>query len=120
MANKITKREVINGLMNGTIEVTSEVAQNYLAHELELLDKKSANKKDTKKQIENQGIKATIAETLATIGRGTVSEIMKANAELGELSNQKISALLKQMVDDGNVIKTIEKKTSIFSMVEGE
>lgn len=116
MANKMTKREVINGLLNGTIEVGSEVAKNYLNHELELLDRKGANKKATKTQEANVEIKKVILETLGQIGSGTVSAIIKANDELSEFSNQKISALLRQLVDSEEVVKSTEKKVSTFAL----
>ena len=51
MANKITKREIITNLMNGTMLATDEVAQAYFAHELELLDKKSQNRKPAAENI---------------------------------------------------------------------
>ena len=33
-------------------------------------------------------------------------------------SNQKLSALLKKLVDAGRVIKTVDKKKSYFSVAE--
>lgn len=84
---------------------------------IEQLDKKNTNKKPTKTQELNVGLKDTIVATLNTIGLpATVTAIMKFDATLGEQSNQKITALLKQLVDSGEVVKTIEKKVSYFSV----
>lgn len=120
MANKITKREVINMMMGEAVVKANPTYLAYLEHELELLDNKAKNKKATKTQEENVGIKNVILDTLARIGSGTISEIQSANAELSALSNQKVSALVRQLVDSGKVTKTIDKKKSIFSLANGE
>lgn len=123
MANKITKREVINAMLADETIKTNEVYVAYLSHELELLDKKIANKKATKAQEANAGIKEIILATLSTMS-GTVTEIQAASVELSELSNQKVSALLRQLCESGEVTKKADKKKSIFSLtsleVEGE
>ena len=120
MANKITKREVIGMMMNEEVVKANPTYVAYLENELALLDKKASNKKATKTQEENVGIKATILEVLATIGRGTVTDIQNSNEKLSALSNQKVSALVRQLVESGKVVKTVEKKKSIFSLVESE
>ena len=120
MANKITKREVIGMMMNEEVVKANPTYVAYLENELALLDKKARNKKATKTQEENVGIKATILEVLATIGSGTVTDIQNGNAELSAFSNQKVSALVRQLVESGKVVKTVEKKKSIFSLAESE
>lgn len=120
MANKITKREVIGMLMNEEVVKANPTYVAYLENELALLDKKAQNKKATKTQEQNVGIKTTILEVLATIGSGTVTDIQNGNEELFALSNQKVSALVRQLVESGEVVKTIDKKKSIFSLAESE
>ena len=120
MTNKITKREVIGMMMKEEVVKANPTYVAYLENELALLDKKARNKKATKTQEENVGIKATILEVLATIGSGTVTDIQNGNAELSALSNQKVSALVRQLVESGKVVKTVEKKKSIFSLAESE
>lgn len=120
MANKITKREVIGMMMNEEVVKANPTYVAYLENELALLDKKASNKKATKTQEENVGIKATILEVLATIGSGTVTDIQNGNAELSALSNQKVSALVRQLVESGDVVKTVDKKKSIFSLAKTE
>ena len=116
MANKITKREVIGMMMNEEVVKANPTYVAYLENELALLDRKASNKKATKTQEENVGIKATILEVLAIIGSGTVTDIQNGNAELSALSNQKVSALVRQLIESGKVVKTVEKKKSIFSL----
>ena len=125
MANKITKREVINAMLADVAINGNETYVAYLKNELALIEKKAQNKKATKTQEENKGIKSVILETLASIGSGTITDIQNANSDLAELSNQKVSALVRQLVETGEVVKTTDKKKSIFSLatvdeVEGE
>ena len=120
MANKITKREVIGMMMNEEVVKANSTYVAYLENELALLDKKAQNKKATKTQEQNVGIKATILKVLATIGSGTVTDIQNGNEELSTLSNQKVSALVRQLVESGEVVKTTDKKKSIFSLAKSE
>ena len=120
MANKITKREVIKMMMNEEVVKANPTYVAYLENELALLDKKAQNKKATKTQEQNIGIKATILKVLATIGSGTVTDIQNGNEELSALSNQKVSALVRQLVESGEVVKTTDKKKSIFSLAKSE
>mgnify|MGYP003475330682 FL=1 len=120
MANKITKREVIGMMMNEEVVKANPTYVAYLENELALLDKKAQNKKATKTQEQNVGIKATILKVLATIGSGTVTDIQNGNEELSALSNQKVSALVRQLVESGDVVKTTDKKKSIFSLAKSE
>ena len=120
MANKITKREVIGMMMKEEVVKANPTYVAYLENELALLNKKAQNKKATKTQEQNVSIKATILEVLATIGSGTVTEIQNGNAELSALSNQKVSALVRQLVEAGKVVKTVDKKKSIYNQAESE
>ena len=120
MANKITKREVIGMMMNEEVVKANPTYVAYLENELALLNKKAQNKKATKTQEQNVGIKATILKVLATIGSGTVTDIQNGNEELSTLSNQKVSALVRQLVESGEVVKTTDKKKSIFSLAESK
>lgn len=118
MANKITKREVINTMLADETIKANDMYVAYLEHELELLDKKAEKKGESKNAKENEKFKEIILNVLATIGTGTVTEIQKADAELGELSNQRVSAILKKMVEeDKTVTKTTENRKTVFSLV---
>ena len=120
MANKITKKEIIGMMMNEEVVKANPTYVAYLENELALLNKKAQNKKATKTQEQNVSIKATILEVLAIIGSGTVTDIQNGNEELSALSNQKVSALVRQLVESGEVVKTTDKKKSIFSLAENE
>lgn len=118
MANKVTKREVINSMLANEVIASNEMYVAYLQNELALLDKKAQKKgKSDEELAELSRLKSVVAETLATVGKGTVTEIQKANSELSELSNQKVTSLLKALIEDGTVAKTVEGRKSMFSLV---
>lgn len=122
MANKVTKREMFNAiksvLMGKATSFTPDEMIAAIDHEIELLDKKSANKKPTKTQEANEVLKDTIAEVLADNGgKMTVTQIIASGKFDALTTPQKISALLKQMIEADRVVKTVEKKTSYFSAV---
>ena len=75
--------------------------------------KNSAEKKPTATQIANEGIKNLILEVIGNSSL-TITEMQKINDELAELSNQKISALLKQMVENGSVVREEIKRKAYF------
>jgi len=89
----------------------------FIDHELELLAKKAGNKKPTKTQEENAILKNEILGVLTNEGV-TVTELQTKSDSFAGLSNQKLSALLRQLVDAGVVVKTIEKKKAYFSLAE--
>ena len=116
---KMTKKETINLLIDvlmGNQEVEDmQIFVDFLVHERELLEKKSSNSGQTKTQKENETIKEKIMETLKELDRyATITDIQNANEELGAYSNQKISALLKQLVDNKEIDKMIDKKKAYF------
>ena len=75
----------------------------------------NATRKPTATQVQNEGIKSTIAEILASAEAPmTVSEVVKALG--GEYTSQKISALMNAMARDGLVAKTVDKRKSLFSV----
>ena len=120
---KITKREmfaqVIAMAEGREVTVSAEELVAFAKHEIELLEKKAGtkSKKEVATDAENARLMEVIAETLAGAENPmTVSEVMGANAELGELSNQKVSALMKKLVDTGRVKKGAEKRKSVFSI----
>lgn len=124
MANsKMTKKDYFNVLktvVKGTDFVRENEGEELLAfidHEIELLDKKHSKSGSTKTQKENVEIMDKIINALSIVGKPvTVTDLQKEVSEMAEFSNQKLSALLKKLVDNGTVVKTIEKKKSYFSL----
>lgn len=118
MANtkKMTKREMFEMIKANHNLSADEIA--FIDHELELLAKKnSAEKKPTAVQVANEGIKAEILEGMEVGKKYTITDLMKTVPACAELSNQRVSALVRQLVTDGSVERTEEKRKAYFSKV---
>ena len=111
--------QVIAMAQGEEVSVSADEIVAFAEHEIELLNKKagSKSKKETANDAENARLMGVIVETLTGSEKAmTVSELMTVNAELGELSNQKVSALMKKLVDGGRVQKSTDKRKSVFSI----
>jgi uncharacterized protein (DUF2344 family) len=119
---KMTKKEmfaeVIAVVEKVEVENKAEML-NFLAHEVELLNKKSSKSGQTKTQKENVLLMEQLVVALSEMEKPvTISEFQGlSKAEVATLSNQKLSALLKKLVEENKVEKTVEKKKSYFSVV---
>lgn len=118
---KITKRMVVEMMLVDEHIVANEVFKAYLENELELLKKKSENKKATKNQEANVEIKADILEVMVHMAPSTATEIMNAvksvdTVKYATLTNQRVSALLRQLIEDNKVVKSVDKKVSKFAL----
>lgn len=117
---KMTKRDYFNAILAvlATVEDTDVSGLTaFVNHEIELLENKRSTAKPTKTQTENLAVKETIVSVLKEIGKPvTITEMQKFSADLAEFSCQKLSALLKQLVEnDKTVTKVTEKKKTYFS-----
>lgn len=114
MANKVTKKMMYEGLI--AKYALTEDEKKFLLHEIELIEAKKANKKPTKAQEENEKLKAEIVEIIGNKSV-TVSEVWKAKDKwILDYSNQKFSALMNAMVEEGRLKKVTDKRVSYFSV----
>lgn len=117
---KMTKKnwfEELKNVVSASEYENKEEALKFLDREIELLNKKSSKNSITKTQKENVEVVKKIKAALGTFEKAvTITELQKTE-ELSEYSNQKLSALLKQMVTAGEVVRTEEKKRAYFSLV---
>lgn len=118
---KMTKRDYFNGLL-GVLENHKDSIENYeefkafIEREIELLNKKRSNSKPTKTHIENEKIKEKILIAFEKIDEPvTITELAKMDG-LTEYSNQKLSVLCHQLVDEHKVVNTKVKKVSYFKI----
>ena len=104
---------------NSTVENKDELVA-FIDKEVELLNKRNASRagKQTKKQAENEVLVEKVYDVLVDLEvASTIADIQDADEELAELSGQKISALLKKLVDGGRVVKSYEKKKAYYLAV---
>ena len=111
----MTKREMF--AMIATANADNAEIVEFCNAEIALIDKHKASKKPTKTQVENEGLMDAIREVLAGAEAPmTISEIIAADEKLNALSVQRMSALLKKMVDGNEVAKTYDKKKAFFAL----
>ena len=121
MANttKVTQRDFYNAIIalakGEPCSFTPDEIVDFAEGRIAMLDKKSANRKPSKTAEANAEL-ATVIEGVLTSEGATVSEIMAKDATLAGLSNQKVSVVLRLMVADGKVVKTTDKKKSLFAL----
>lgn len=83
----------------------------------QLAKKNSAGHKPTATQRENIGYKETILNSMEEGKQYTVTDIQKGFDGLGELSNQRISALMHQLFNEGRVAREEIKRRAYFTKV---
>ena len=114
---KITKRDRFNALLSIPAVQADPDMVAFIEHELELLAKKnSAEKKPTAQQVANDGIKQAILDGMEDGRLYTITELQKSIPECAELSNQRVSALVRQMVGV-TINRTEDKRKAYFSKI---
>lgn len=120
---KLTKKDyfrIVAGVIeNSNVENKAEL-QSFISHEIELLEKKAQNRgTDNAKTRENNEIIEKIYNALAEVNRAvTITELQAEVSELADYTNQKLSALMKKLVDNNRVVKVVDKKKSYFKIAE--
>ena len=113
---KMTKADYFKQIMANY--ALTEDEKNFCEHELELLAKKnSAEKKPTAVQVANDGIKDAIYEGMTEGTLYTITDLIKSVDACAELTNQRVSALVRQMIADGKVERIEEKRKAYFRKV---
>lgn len=118
MANKkMTKREMFESLKSKYAFTKEEVA--FIDHELELLAKKnSAEKKPTATQVANEALKTAIYEGMEVGKSYTITDLIKSIDALADMTNQKVSAIVRQMVE-ANLVERVEDKRKAYFIKRG-
>lgn len=117
---KMTKKDFFN-ILRKSYPVTAENYNDVIAfidHEIELLERKnSAEKKPTATQKANADLKAAILESMVKDRNYTITEMIKEFPALSELTNQKVSAMVRQLVEANLIEKIEDKRKSYFRLV---
>ena len=122
---KVTKRdyfEMIKGICGDREDIV-----NFCNHEIELLSRKNSRSGATKTQKENLIVAEILVEELAKVNKPiTITDLMNASDTIqnytlengNKLTNQKISAIFKQLVENKTIVKVVDKKKSYFSIAD--
>ena len=121
MTKKLTKKDHFNALKSIPEVAQNEVLVAFIDHEIELLNRKNSTatgeKKLTATQVANEELKTAILEGMTPKRLYTITELMKEIPECAELTNQKISAIVRQMVKEKTVNRIEDKRKALFEKV---
>jgi len=111
MTNKMTYVKALEIAIKA-VEDNKEVAEKLEALKASVAKKNSAERKPTVTQKANEGYKEAILAYMETGKKYTITELMKG---VVDLSNQRVSALVRQLKEDGLVLREEEKRKAYFS-----
>ena len=110
---KITKREKFEMLLNVAEVKDNEMLVEFIEHEIELLARKNGSeKKPTAQQQANAQIQQAILDGMEVGKRYTITELIKSIPECAELTNQRVSALVRQLMP--TYIERVEEKKKAY------
>ena len=109
--NKMTKKDYFKMAI---AETSNAELIAFFNHEIELLERKNSpsTHKETATQKANADLKSKILDVMDEGTRYTITELGKL---IGIESNQKVSALVRQLKMDNLVIRTEEKGKAYFT-----
>ena len=119
MTNKrLTKRDHFNALLAIAEVSANPTLVEFINHELELLEKKNAaDKKPTAQQSANKAICEAIIAGMEPTRLYTITELIKEIPECADLTNQRVSALVRGMKDSGLMERVEEKRKAYFRVI---
>ena len=98
----------------------TEDRKAFLEKRIEVTEKKNASKdgekKLSKEQIANEEIKSNILDEMEKGKSYTISDMLKFLTCCEMLSQNKVNALVKQLKDEGKVIRTEAKGKAYFTL----
>ena len=110
---KITKREKFEMLLAMESVKSNEMLVEFIEHEIELLARKNGSeKKPTAQQTANAEIQKAILESMKVGKRYTITELIKTVPACAELTNQRVSALVRQLMP--TYIERVEEKKKAY------
>ena len=112
----MTKREMFVAIREIVADNAEMVA--FIDHEIELLNRKASSaRKPTKTQIENEAFKADIVAYLTEADMPkAIKELQAEVASIAELTNQRITHMLTDLVKAEVLKKEYVKKTPYYSV----
>ena len=125
MEKRLTKKDYFE-MIKGVCADRTDIV-DFCNHEIELLSRKNSKSGATKTQKENEIVANMLVEELAKVGKPiTITDLMNTSEIIksytlengNNLTNQKISAIFKQLVESQKIVKVVDKKKSYFSIGE--
>lgn len=121
MANKKTTKREYYELIKSKLADNAEIVA-FCDHEIELLDNRKkttdGEKKLTPKQKENLALVATILDNMEVDTIYSISDMQRKIEVCKELTNQKISSLIRQAMSDGTIERVEVKGKAFFKLAK--
>ena len=121
MANKKTTKREYYELIKSKLADNAEIVA-FCNHEIELLDNRKkttdGEKKLTPKQKENLALVATILDNMELDTIYSISDMQRKIEVCKELTNQKISSLIRQAMADGTIERVEVKGKAFFKLAK--
>lgn len=116
---KMTNVKAIEYVMENCV-LPEDVKEKLGKMKEQFVKKNSAERKPTANQTENAGLKVAILGGMATGKTYTITDLMKCIPELADLSNQRVSAIVRQLKDEGAVTREEIKRKAYFTKATDE
>lgn len=119
MSKKMTHKDYFSALLNMAEVKAYPGMEDFITGRISALEKKaSAPHKETEQDKEKNGIKASVLAFLQDNPdkQYTITQLMKEVSGLpADISNQKLTALVRQLLLAEQVSKVVEKRVSYFT-----
>lgn len=125
--------EVLKAMVEKSNYADKAGATAFIDHEVELLNKKSSKSKETKTKkthsaildaikavLTDQTKPVTITEMMTDARLASYEEEGKNGSVTVVMTNQKLSSMVKKLVDAGEIVRAEEKKKAYFSLPKAE
>lgn len=121
MANKKTTKREYYELIKSKLADDAEIVA-FCDHEIELLDNRKkttdGEKKLTPKQKENLALVSTIVDNMEVDTIYSISDMQRKIEVCKELTNQKISSLIRQAMSYGTIERVEVKGKAFFRLAK--
>lgn len=118
----MTKKEMFT--LIATLNASNQEIVDFCNHEIELLENKKSNGNKKANEKMEQAVEL-VYNALVSVERAVTASELIADTDLtalenesGVVSTQKVSAMLKKLVESGKVEKFTDKKKTYFKVKE--
>lgn len=113
----MTKKEMFTAIKAIPAVAANADMVDFLDKEIARLDKRTSTGNSKKKAETDSRVEAVFEALAGMENPATVTEIISsADNEVANFSNQRVSALLRKLIEAGRVVKTIEGKKALFAV----
>ena len=112
---KMTNVKAINYVLESA-ELPADVREKLENMKAQFEKKNSRERKPTATQTENADLKVAILGSMECGEKYTITDLMKSVPELEGLSNQRVSAIVRQLKESGELVREEIKRKAYFSL----